>query len=71
MEAIQKPVFGVCGKDGGKCYPKGAICRLSPSPKHFAMQHKGQGKRQPLRNKECCHFKKDANTLSDWEKVNK
>ncbi|HEY0089119.1 MAG TPA: hypothetical protein VGB37_09755 [Candidatus Lokiarchaeia archaeon] len=60
--------WGLCDIDYNKCFSKGAICRLNPNS-GFVMEHTGQGKKEPFRNKDCSHFKKDNETLSEYEKV--
>ena len=59
--------WGVCDLDCTACFGAGAICKSGPHRK-FDVSHKGQGKKEPFRNRDCSHFKKDHNTLSEWEK---
>lgn len=65
---INQENWGICDIDYTHCFGKGAICKQSPTPQHFTFIQKGQGKKEPLRNNECSHYKKSANQPSENEK---
>lgn len=59
----------MCDIDYKKCFVKGAICRLNKMA-GFQTNYDYANPRvkQPFRNKDCSHFKKDKDTLSENEK---
>ena len=62
-------IFGVCGIDKEKCYPNGCICRLNKIAGFTTdFDYSNPQKDIPFRNKKCCHFKNNNETMSDFEK---
>ena len=60
--------WGLCDIDQKNCFGAGAICKQNKKD-GFVQTHKGQGKKEPFRNKDCSHFKKTSTTLSEYEKA--
>lgn len=60
--------FGLCDIDKQNCYPKGAICRLNRAAGFQTnTDYTNPGKKNPFRNKKCCHYKHNAEALSELE----